>query len=121
MVLFLTISWLAKRAKLADLKMLLAEGEKITPKAWRVEREQLEKEVPTLLNGRARVCHDLAYAEVIRYNKANLECVEQNESRQKNRQKSRTKRGRRNCDYGRNSWIGLLYFMCIPFVCNGAL
>ena len=56
MVLFLTISWLAKRAKLADLKMLLAEGEKITPKAWRVEREQLEKEVPTLLNGRARVC-----------------------------------------------------------------
>lgn len=33
-----------------DLKMLLAEGEKITPKAWRTEREQLEKEVPILRN-----------------------------------------------------------------------
>ena len=40
----------------ADLKMLLAEGEKITLKAWRTEREQLEKEVPTLQNEQARVC-----------------------------------------------------------------
>ena len=28
----------------ADLKTLLAEGEKITPKAWRKGKEQLEKE-----------------------------------------------------------------------------
>jgi len=39
----------------ANLKMLLAEGE---------------------------ACHDLAFAEVISYNKANLERMEQNESRQ---------------------------------------
>ncbi|MCM1103013.1 MAG: hypothetical protein NC409_02810 [Clostridium sp.] len=32
-----------------DLKTLLAEGEKITPKAWRTEKEQLEKEVPTAI------------------------------------------------------------------------
>ena len=75
-----------------DLKMLLAEGEKITPKAWGTEREQLEREVPTLRNERARVCHDLAFAEVISYNKVNLERVEQNESRQQNRQQGRTKR-----------------------------
>lgn len=74
----------------ADLKMLLAEGEKITPKAWRTEKEQLEKEVPTLRNERARACHDLAFAEVISYNKANLERVEQNESRQHSRQQERT-------------------------------
>lgn len=65
--------------------------EKITPKAWKMEREQLEKEVPTLRNERARVCHDLVFAEVISYNKANLERVEQNESRQQNRQQGRTK------------------------------
>ena len=76
----------------ADLMMLLAEGEKITPKAWRTEREQLEKEVLTLRNERARVCHDLAFAKVISYNKVNLERVEQNESRQQNRQQGRTKR-----------------------------
>ena len=70
-----------------DLKMLLAEGEKITPKAWRREREQLEKEVPILRNERARMCHDLVFAEVISYNKVNLERVEQNESRQQGRTK----------------------------------
>jgi hypothetical protein len=72
----------------ADLKMLLAEGEKITPKAWRTEKEQLEKEMPVLRSERARACHDLAFAEVISYNKANLERVEKNESRQQNRQQT---------------------------------
>ena len=75
----------------ADLKMLLAEGEKITPKAWMREREQLEKEMPALRNERARACHDLAFAEVISYNRSNLERVEQNESRQHNRQLGRMK------------------------------
>ncbi len=74
----------------ADLKTLLAEGEKITPKAWRTEKEQLEMEVPKLRSERARACHDLAFAEVISYNKANLERVEQNESRNHNRQQERT-------------------------------
>ncbi len=66
------------------MKILLAEGEKITLKAWRTEKEQFEKEMPTLRSERARACHDLAFAEVISYNKANLERVEQNESRQQN-------------------------------------
>ena len=72
--------------------MLLTDGEKIAPKTWRTEKEQLEKEMPTLRIERARVCHDLAFAEVISYNKDNLERVEQNESRQQNRQQSRVKR-----------------------------
>ena len=72
------------------VKTLLAEGEKIPPKAWRKEKEQLEKEMPLLRSERARACHDLAFAEVISYNKANLERVEQNESRQHNRQQERT-------------------------------
>ncbi len=32
----------------ADLKLLLAEGEKITPKAWKTEQGKLEKEMPIL-------------------------------------------------------------------------
>ncbi len=46
--------------------------------------------MPVLRNERARACHDLAFAEVIRYNKANLERVEQNEGRRQT--VSRTKR-----------------------------
>ena len=76
----------------ADLNILLAEGEKLTPKAWRAERGQLEKEISALQSERARACRDLAFAEVISYNKANLERVEQNENRQHNRQQSKTKR-----------------------------
>lgn len=76
----------------ADLKTLLAEGEKITPKTRKTEREQLEKEVSALWNERTSACHDLAFAEVISYNKANLERVEYNESRQQDRQQSMTKR-----------------------------
>jgi len=76
----------------ADLKILLVEGEKITPKAWRTEKEQLEKEMPVLRGEQARACYDLAFAEVIRsYNKANLERVEQNKRRQQDRQQGRTK------------------------------
>ena len=79
----------------ADLKILLAEGEKIPPKAWMREREQLEKEMPALRNERAWACHDLAFAEVNSYNRSNLERVEQNESRQHNRQLGRIKGGRK--------------------------
>lgn len=66
----------------AELKSLLSEGEKITPKAWRTGKEQLEKEMPTLRSERARACHNLAFVEVISYNKADLERMEQNENRQ---------------------------------------
>ncbi len=38
--------------------------------------------MPELRSEKARACHDLAFAEVISYNKANLERVEQNENRQ---------------------------------------
>ena len=41
---------------------------------------------------RTRTATELAYAEVISYNRENLERELQNESRQRNRQQSRTKR-----------------------------
>lgn len=70
----------------AGMKALLAEGEKITPRAWRTEKGQLEKELPVLRNERAVECQDLAVAEVISYNRRNLERIEQNENRKMNRQ-----------------------------------
>lgn len=76
----------------ADLKLLLAEGEKIAPKSWGTEKERIEKEMPTLRSERARACHDIAFAEVISCNRANLERMEQNESRQQKRQQSIRKR-----------------------------
>ena len=45
--------------------------------------KQLEKETKVLRSERTRACHDLAFAEVISYSKANSEHVEQNENRQK--------------------------------------
>ncbi len=96
--------------------------DKITPKAWRTEKEQLEKEMPVLRSERARACDDLAFAEVISYNEANLERVEQNESRQRNRQQTvsrtvgRTKR-RKNCEY-ENLFVRLIElftFLCYNY------
>ncbi len=72
--------------------MLLAEGEKIPLRAWRTEKERIEKEMPTLRSERVRACHGLAFAEVISCNRANLERVGQNESRQRNKLQNRTKR-----------------------------
>jgi len=45
-------------------------------------KEPFEKEMSTFRSERTRACHDLAFAEVISCNKANLERVEQNENRQ---------------------------------------
>ena len=61
--------------------LTISEGEKIIPKAWRKEQGTIEREMPDLRSERARACHDLACAEVIGYNKTNLERIEQNESR----------------------------------------
>ncbi len=81
--------------------MLLVEDEKTTPKAWRTEKEQLEKEMPTLRSERARACHDLAFVEVISYNKANLERVEQNraDGRLSAGQLAGLSGRRKNCEY----------------------
>ncbi len=59
--------------------------------AWMTEKEQLEKEIPVFWSERSRACHDLAFAEVISCNKANLERMEQNENRHRNRQQTAIK------------------------------
>lgn len=79
------------------LQNLLEQDEKITPKQWKAEIQSLQAEYDSISREKSKTATELAYAEVISYNRKNLERELQNESRQHNRQQSRTKR-RKNCD-----------------------
>ncbi len=74
------------------MQSLLQNGEKITPKQWKAEIQSLQSECDSIGKEQSKTATELAYAEVISYNKKNLEREFQNESRQHNRQQSRTKR-----------------------------
>ena len=74
------------------MQSLLQNGEKITPKQWKAEIQSLQSEYDNIGKEQTKTATELAYAEVISYNKKNLERELQNESRQQNRQQSRTKR-----------------------------
>ena len=87
---------LSKGQKLSKLKermqSLLQNGEKITPKQWKAEIQSLQAEYDSISREQTKTATELAYAEVISYNKKNLERELQNESRQHNRQQNKTKR-----------------------------
>ncbi len=74
------------------MQSLLQNGEKITPKQWKAEIQSLQVDCNSIGKEQTKTATELAYAEVISYNKKNLERELQNESRQHNRQQSRTKR-----------------------------
>ncbi len=74
------------------MQSLLQNGEKITPKQWKAEIQSLQSEYDSIGKEQTKTATELAYAEVISYNKKNLERELQNESRQHNRQQNRTKR-----------------------------
>ena len=74
------------------LQKLLEQGEKITPKQWRAEIQSLQTEYDSIGKEKSKTATELAYAEVISYNRKNFERELQNESRQHNRQQGRTKR-----------------------------
>ena len=56
------------------------------------EIQSLQSEYDSIGKAQTKTAKELAYAEIISYNKKNLERELQNESRQHNRQQSRTKR-----------------------------
>ncbi len=74
------------------MQSLLQNGEKITPKQWKAEIQSLQSEYDSIGKEQTKTATELAYAEVIDYNKKNLERELQNESRQHNRQQNKTKR-----------------------------
>ena len=71
---------------------LLEQGEKITPKQWKAEIQSLQVEYDSIGKEQSKTATELAYAEVISYNRKNLERELQNESRQHNRQQDKVKR-----------------------------
>jgi hypothetical protein len=72
-------------SKYPDLKermqSLLQNGEKITPKQWKVEMQSLQSEYDSIGREQTKIAAELAYAEVISYNEKNLARELQNESR----------------------------------------
>lgn len=74
---------LAKYPEMREkLQKLLEQGEKITPKQWKAEIQSLQTEYDRIGREQAVTATELAYAEVISYNKKNLDRELQNESRQ---------------------------------------
>ncbi|MBD5465435.1 MAG: hypothetical protein HDR22_06400 [Lachnospiraceae bacterium] len=67
------------------MQSLLQNGEKITPKQWKAEIQSLQTEYNSIGREQSKTVTELAYAEVISYNKKNLARELQNESRQHNR------------------------------------
>jgi len=67
-------------------------GEKITPKQWKAEIQSLQSEYDSIGKEQTKTVIELAYDEVISYNKKNLERELQNESRQQNKQQGKAKR-----------------------------
>ena len=77
---------LAKYPEMRErLQNLLEQGEKITPKQWKAEIQSLQSEYDSISKEKSKTATELAYAEVISYNRKNLERELQNESRQRNR------------------------------------
>ena len=76
------------------MQSLLQNGEKVTPKQWKAEIQSLQAEYDSIGKEKSKTATELAYAEVISYNRKNLERELQNESRQHNRQQNKTKRSR---------------------------
>ena len=74
------------------MQSLLDQGEKITPKQWKAEIQSLQAEYDSIGKEQSKTATELAYAEVISYNRKNLERELQNESRQQNRQQGKVKR-----------------------------
>ncbi len=74
------------------MQSLLQNGEKITPKQWKAEIQSLQSEYDNVSKEQTKTATELAYAEIISYNKKNLERELQNESRQHNRQQNKTRR-----------------------------
>ena len=70
----------------------MGQGGKITPKQWKAEIQSLQAEHDSIRREQSKTATELAYAEVIRYNRRNLERELQNESRQQNRQQGKVKR-----------------------------
>ncbi len=61
------------------MQSLLHNGEKITPKQWKADIQSLQSEYDNIGREQTKTATELAYAEVISYNKKNLEGASERE------------------------------------------
>ena len=96
------------------MQSLLQNGEKITPKQWKAEIQSLQSEYDSIGKEQTKTATELAYAEVIsyNYNKKNLEREFQNESRQHNKQQSKTKRREEEIKWKFDSIMNVIMVLC---------
>ena len=73
------------------MQSLLQNGEKITPKQWKAEIQSLQSEYDSISKEQTKTATELAYTEVISYNRRNLERELHNESRQHKKHQSKIK------------------------------
>ena len=71
------------------MQSLLEQCEKLTPKQWKAGIQSLQAEYESIGKEQSQTATELAYVEVISYNRKNLARELQNESRQHNGQQSR--------------------------------
>ncbi len=74
------------------MKALMQDGETLSPAQWNKQIKSLQNQIEQIRSEQAKTAHDLASAEVIAYNKANLDRELSNEShsRGQHRQKNKT-------------------------------
>ncbi|MDE7204746.1 MAG: hypothetical protein K2O91_23240 [Lachnospiraceae bacterium] len=71
------------------LQNLLEQGEKIALYQWKAEIQSLQSEYDHISIEKSKTATELAYAEVISYNRNNLERELQNENQQQGKTKRR--------------------------------
>ena len=81
------------------LRKVIPEGEKITPNAWRKEIDRIVDGQEPIQEKMAGEVYDLAFAEVLSFNKGNEEREHGNEIRQKEREQERSERPQRKHSY----------------------
>lgn len=65
---------LSKYSELKErMQSLLQNGEKITPKQWKAEIQSLQSEYDSIGKEQTKTATELAYAEIISYNRKNFE------------------------------------------------
>ena len=86
------MSWQQLSTPLERLHKVIPEGEKITPNAWRKEIERIVDGQEPIQEKMAGEVYDLAFAEVLSFNKDNEKREHSNEIRQKEREQERSER-----------------------------
>ena len=76
----------------ARLRKVIPEGEKITPKAWRAEIDKIIDGQEPIEEKMAGEAYDLAYAEVLQFNKGNEERERNNDISIERKERERSER-----------------------------